>query len=107
MDKKVYFLVLIIQIEKNIDRMEALSGTLVFWFISVGLVVGALTKVLIWNKGVKLVTNLVGGVLGAVVVGVISVYLEFPGSLIFALVGSISILFILNVFHAQSEPSHH
>lgn len=87
--------------------MEALSGTLVFWFISVGLVVGALTKVLVWNRGVKLVTNLVAGVLGAVVVGAISVFLEFPGSLIFALVGSISILFILNVFHAQeSEPAH-
>lgn len=87
--------------------MEALSGTLIFWFISVGLVVGALTKVLIWNRGVKLVTNLVAGVLGAVVVGAISAYFEFPGSLIFALVGSISILFILNVFHAQeSEPSH-
>lgn len=107
MDKKVYFLLLPIQIENNIAQMEVLSGTLIFWFISVGLVVGALTSVLIWNRGVKLVTNLVGGVLGALVVGVISVYLEFPGSLVFALVGSISILFILNVFHAQSEPSHH
>lgn len=87
--------------------MEALNGTLLFWFISVGLLVGALTKVLLWNRGVKLVTNLVGGVLGAIVVGAISIFLEFPGSLVFALMGSISILFILNVFHAQSEPAHH
>lgn len=86
--------------------MEVLDGTTIFWFIAIGMVAGAITKVALWNNGVGIITNLIAGIVGSVVVGSISVILEFPGSLIFAVVGSISILFILNVFHLQPEASH-
>lgn len=86
--------------------MDVLDGTTIFWLIAIGMVAGAITKLLIWNKGVELVPNLIAGVIGSVVVGIISVSLEFPASLAFAFVGSIAILFILNVFHLQPEATH-
>lgn len=86
--------------------MEVLDGTTIFWFIAIGLIAGAATKVFLWNEGVELISNLIAGAIGSVVVGSICVMLEFPGSMIFAVVGSISILFILNVFHLQPEATH-
>jgi uncharacterized membrane protein YeaQ/YmgE (transglycosylase-associated protein family) len=86
--------------------MEVLDGTTIFWFIAIGLIAGAITKVSLWDKGVELVSNLIAGIIGSVVVGSICVMLELPGSIIFAVVGSVSILFILNVFHLQPEASH-
>lgn len=86
--------------------MEVLDGTIIFWFIALGLVIGSLVKVALWNNGVQLVSNLIGGVLGSVIVGSIAVIFQMPGSLIFALLGSVSILFILNVFHLQPEADH-
>lgn len=86
--------------------MEVLNGTIIFWFIAIGMVVGALIKLALWNNGVRVITNLIAGILGAIVVGSISVILEFPGSLILSVMGSIAVLFILNVFHLQPDPSH-
>lgn len=86
--------------------MEVLNGTIIFWFIAIGMVAGALTKLVLWTNGVRIITNIIAGVLGAIVVGSISVILEFPGSLILSVMGSISVLFILNVFHLQPEASH-
>jgi hypothetical protein len=86
--------------------MEVLDGAVIFWLIAIGMVAGALTSVSIWKNGVKLVTNLVGGVSGSLVVGIISIMLEFPGSLVFGFVGSLAVLFILNVFHLQPEAAH-
>lgn len=86
--------------------MEVLDGTTIFWLIAIGMVAGAITKLIIWEKGVELVPNLIAGVLGSVVVGGISVMLDFPAGLAFAFVGSLAILFILNVFHLQPEATH-
>lgn len=86
--------------------MEVLDGTTIFWLIAVGMVAGAITSVSIWKKGVKLTTNLAFGIVGAVVAGSISIFLQLPGVLLFGLLGSLSILFIVNVFHLQPETSH-
>jgi hypothetical protein len=86
--------------------MEVLDGTTIFWLIAIGMVAGAIVKVGIWNDGVELVPNLIGGVIGSLVVGSISIALEFPGSLVFAFMGTLAILFIMNVFHLQPEASH-
>lgn len=86
--------------------MEELNGTMIFWLISVGLVAGALTKVSIWEKGVELVPNLIAGVIGAVVVGSVAVMVSMPGSLVFGFLGSVAVLFIMNVFYLQSDEEH-
>jgi hypothetical protein len=86
--------------------MEELNGTMIFWLISIGMVAGALMKVGIWNQGVELVPNLIGGVIGALVVGSVAVYVNLPGSLIFGFLGSLAVLFIMNVFYLQSDEQH-
>lgn len=86
--------------------MEVLDGTTIFWLITIGMTAGALTKFALWSEGVGLVSNLTAGVIGSVVVGSICIILEFPSSMIFAVLGSIAILFILNVFHLQPESTH-
>ena len=74
--------------------------------IALGMVVGAVVKLAMWNTTVDLVPNLAAGVAGSLVVGGITVALNLPGGLLFAMLGSLSILFILNVFHQQSEATH-
>ncbi len=86
--------------------MEELNGTMIFWLISVGLVAGALTKVSIWKQGVELVPNLIAGVIGALVVGSVAVMINMPGSLVFGFLGSLAVLFILNVFYLHSDEDH-
>lgn len=86
--------------------MEALDGTTIFWLIAIGMVAGAIVKVSIWKNGVKLVPNLIVGVIGSVIVGSIGVVFQFPSSLVFGFLGSLAILFILNVFHLQPEATH-
>ncbi len=86
--------------------MEVLDGTTIFWLIAVGMVAGVITNVSIWKQGVKLTTNLAFGITGSVIVGSISIALQLPGSLLFAFLGSLSVLFIVNVFHLQPETSH-
>ena len=81
--------------------MEELNGTVIFWLITIGLVAGAAVKVSIWNKGVSLVSNLLAGVFGSVMLGIISIMLAFPASLLLAFLGSMAILFICNVFHQR------
>lgn len=86
--------------------MEELNGTMIFWLIALGMVAGAITKVSIWKQGVELVPNLIAGVIGSVIVGSLAIAINLPGSLAFAFLGSLAILFILNVFHLQSDEQH-
>ncbi len=86
--------------------MEVLDAATIFWFFALGLLAGGLTKIALGKMGVSLVPNLITGVIGSIVVGSVAIIFQFPGSLIFALLGSISILFILNVFHLQPEANH-
>jgi len=86
--------------------MEVLDGTAIFFLIAIGLIAGTIVQLFIWNKGVSFITNLVTGVLGSVVVGSISMFLNFPAGLLFGFLGSLAILFITNVFHLQPDVNH-
>ena len=86
--------------------MEELNGTMIFWFIALGMIAGAIVKVSIWKQGVELVPNLGFGVTGSVIIGSLAIVIGMPGSLVFAFLGSLAVLFILNVFHLQSEEQH-
>lgn len=86
--------------------MEVLDGTTIFWLFALGLLVGGAVKLVMWNTTVNLVSNLVAGVMGSVVVGGLTSALQLPGGLLFAFIGSLSILFILNVFHMESQKAH-
>ena len=86
--------------------MDVLGGATIFWLIALGMVAGAFTQVCIWDKGVELITNLVTGIVGSVIVGSLFIVLQFPAGLAFGFLGSLAILFITNVFHLQPEGSH-
>jgi len=87
--------------------MENLDGTTLFWLIALGLIIGSAAKVVMWNKGLTIYTNILFGVLGTVVVGGIGIELQIPGSMLFGVLGGLSILFISNVFFLQDEHEAH
>ncbi|MCW9706852.1 hypothetical protein [Fodinibius salsisoli] len=86
--------------------MEVLDGTTIFWLLALGMITGAAVKVAMWNTMIDLVPNLAAGIAGSIIVGGLAVALNLPGGLLFAFLGSLSILFILNVFHMKSQKAH-
>lgn len=87
--------------------MENLDGTTLFWLITLGLIIGSTAKVVMWNKGLTITTNILAGVLGTVIVGGIGIELQVPGSMMFGVLGGLAILFISNVFFLQEEHEAH
>lgn len=87
--------------------MENLDGVTLFWLITLGMVLGATAKVVMGKKGLKIMTNIVAGVLGTVIIGSIGIELQIPGSMLFGVLGGLSILFIANVFFLQEEHEPH
>lgn len=83
--------------------MHEFDGTTIFWLIALGMFVGGLSKLALGNKGVSFLSNVIGGTAGSVIVGGIGVALQLPGALLFAFLGSLSILFLVNVFHLQKD----
>lgn len=86
--------------------MEALTGATIFWLFALGLLVGGAVKVAMWNTTIDVIPNLIAGVAGSIIVGGLTIGLELPGGLLFAFLGSLSILFILNVFHMERQNAH-
>lgn len=87
--------------------MENLDGTTLFWLITAGMLIGSAAKVVMWNKGLTITTNILAGVLGTVIVGGIGIELQVPGSMMFGVLGGLAILFISNVFFLQEEHEAH
>lgn len=87
--------------------MENLDGETLFWLITLGMIIGATAKVIMGNKGLKMLTNLAGGILGTLIVGGIGIELQIPGSMMFGVLGGMAILFIANVFFLQEEHEAH
>jgi len=86
--------------------MEVLDGATIFWLIAQGMLVGAIVKVTMWNTTVDIIPNIAAGIAGSLIMGGITVALNLPGGLVFAMLGSLSILFILNVFYQETEGAH-
>lgn len=87
--------------------MEELNGATIFWLFTLGMLIGATAKLVMGNKGLTLKSNLVGGILGALIVGSLGIEMQLPGSLLFAVLGALSILFLGNVFFVQPELEEH
>ena len=87
--------------------MEDLNGATLFWLVTLGLLIGAAAKVVMGSKGLKMSTNIIFGVLGTLVVGGSGIALQIPGSMLFGVLGGLSVLFIGNVFYIQDEHEAH
>lgn len=93
--------------------METLTGVHIYWFISVGLIVGLVMGLIVGKEGVSLEGNIIMGAVGAVIMGIVGVYVGFSDGVWFSFIGLIAFLFIINVFHQHhvedvlGEIDHH
>jgi uncharacterized membrane protein YeaQ/YmgE (transglycosylase-associated protein family) len=83
--------------------MEELSGVTIYWLISIGLLVGFVIDLIMMKRGISLIGNVIWGAVGSVIIGVIMIVLNVFGALIYAAVGSVAFLFLINVFSFDQE----
>lgn len=86
--------------------MEEFTATTIFWLISLGALTGFVVNYILGSLGVKLLTNVIGGIIGSTVAGVIALGIDLPGTLLFSFLGCMAILFLMNIFNFQKEGSH-
>lgn len=83
--------------------MEELNLVTIYWLVSIGLFVGFIIDILMTKRSVGLIPNLIGGAIGSVIIGVVMITLNVFGPLVYAALGSIAFLFLLNVFSFDQE----
>lgn len=83
--------------------MFEVSATAIFWFISLGLVIGLSVGVIMGREGTGVPVNLIWGVVGAVTTGIIAIELKFGDGLLFSMAGTLAILFLVNAFHQHHK----
>ncbi len=83
--------------------MEAPFGVELFWMIALGLFIGFIAYFIYGDQGMGLRSSTFTGVAGAVVTGIIAALLEFSLPLVYAFLGSVSIIFIANAFRQEDK----
>ncbi len=78
--------------------MEELNAVTIYWLISIGLFVGFVIDIVMIKRGVGMISNLIGGAAGTIIIGVSAILLNLFAPLILAAIGSIAFLFLINVF---------
>ena len=82
----------------NIRGMEELNGVTIYWLISIGLLVGFVIDVIMINRGIGMFANILWGAAGSVVIGLTGILLGLYAPLVYAALGTIALLFLVNVF---------
>lgn len=72
-------------------------------YISIGLVIGWLSRIIAKDRGVTMLPSLAFGVIGAMVGTAIVFMFDLAGAAIYAAVGAFALLFIVNTFR-QDDP---
>lgn len=72
-------------------------------YITIGLVIGWISRLITQERGVTLLPSLAFGVLGALAGTGIVYTVDLAGTAFYAAVGAVSVLFTVNVFR-QDEP---
>ncbi len=85
--------------------MEELNGVTIYWLISIGLLVGFIIDMIMWKRGISLIGNVVFGAIGSLIIGVAVISLNMYGPLIYAALGAIAFLFLVNVFSFHPNDS--
>ncbi len=83
--------------------MEELNGVTIYWLISIGLLVGYVMDLIMIKQGIGMVGNLIGGTLGSVIIGAALISIGLFAPLVYAAIGSIAFLFLVNVFSFHPE----
>lgn len=72
-------------------------------YITIGLIIGWLSRIITKDRGVTMFPSLAFGVLGALAGMAIVQFLDLAGAAFYAVVGAIGVLFTVNVFR-QDNP---
>lgn len=83
--------------------MEELNGATIYWLISIGLLVGYLIDLMMMKRGISTIGNVVWGAVGSLIIGVICIILNLFAPLVYAALGSIAFLFLMNVFSFHTD----
>lgn len=83
--------------------MEEINAVTVYWLISIGLLIGYIMDLVMIKRGVGIKGNLIGGVMGSLIIGFSLISLNLHGPLIYASIGSVAFLFLINVFSFHQE----
>jgi uncharacterized membrane protein YeaQ/YmgE (transglycosylase-associated protein family) len=83
--------------------MEELNAVTIYWLISIGLLVGYITDIIMIKRGIGMIGNVVWGAIGSLILGVICIVLGLFGPLVYAAIGSIAFLFLINVFSFHTD----
>ncbi len=78
--------------------MEELNGVTIYWLISIGLLVGLFVELFLMKRSIGLIRNAIWGAVGSVIIGIAMILLNMFGPLIYAALGSVAFLFLINVF---------
>lgn len=86
--------------------MEVLNGVTIYWLISIGLLVGFILDLFLGKRGMNMAGNLFFGMVGSVSIGISAILLQLYGALLFAAIGAVAFLFLVNVFsiHTENRP---
>lgn len=69
--------------------------------VTIGLVIGWLSRMIVKDRGVKLVPSLGLGVIGAMVGSAVVYIIDEPGGGFYAVIGAIGVLFTVNAFRKK------
>lgn len=85
--------------------MEELNLVTAYWLVSIGLFVGFIIDLVMIKRGIGMIPNLLGGAAGSLIIGVFAIMLGVFAPLIYAAIGSVAFLFLINVFsfHVSDE----
>src|SRR5690625_5704864 len=78
--------------------MEELNGVTIYWLISIGMLVGLIADLVMRDKGIGQIPNILWGAGSSVVIGVSLITISIFAPLIYAALGSLTLLFIVNLF---------
>lgn len=83
--------------------MEELNSVTIYWLISIGLFVGFVIDLVMIKRGIGMIGNVLWGAAGSVIIGVIAIQLNLFAPMVYASIGSIAFLFLINVFSFHTD----
>lgn len=83
--------------------MELITNVMIYWYISMGLLIGLIYGMLMRKEGAPMSWNLVWGMISAVMMGYIGVFNELGDGIWFSFIATVAFLFLVNVFHNHHE----
>lgn len=87
--------------------MENLTATDYIWFLMLGICIGAFFELIFEDNGIGMTAHLIIGILSTIFGGIVFIIMDLAAHLVFAVVCSTLILFLLNIYHIAIYQEKH